>query len=91
LRFILIDMAIKEEGLYVYNMHNRQEIYFSISIVLVRSQGGSLVSHKPLIVIILCVLVFAKTITMKKKKIKSRFVVTYETSFLHYLPLTRTL
>jgi hypothetical protein len=46
MRFLLIDRAIQEEGSYVYNMHNIVEKHISISIAIVQSRGGSLVSNK---------------------------------------------
>jgi hypothetical protein len=42
----LIDRVIKEEGLCVYNMFNIVKKHFSISVKLVRSRGGSLVTYK---------------------------------------------
>jgi hypothetical protein len=38
----------QEEGLYVYNMHNKVEKYFTINIAPVRSRGWSLVFYKRL-------------------------------------------
>jgi hypothetical protein len=39
----LINRVIKEEDLYVYNMHNKVEKHFSVSIAPVRSRDDSLV------------------------------------------------
>jgi hypothetical protein len=38
--------VILEEGLYVYNIHNIVDKYFSISIAPVQNQSGSLVCDK---------------------------------------------
>jgi hypothetical protein len=46
MRFLLKDRVIQEEGLYVNNMLNIAEIYFSISIAPVKSRGWSLVKVK---------------------------------------------
>jgi hypothetical protein len=40
MQFLLIDRMIHEVGLYVYNMHNKVERHFSISIAHVRSRAG---------------------------------------------------
>jgi hypothetical protein len=43
MRIFKIDRIIQEDGLYVCNMHNIVKKHFSITTVLVRSWGGSLV------------------------------------------------
>jgi hypothetical protein len=48
MRFLIIDIVVQEESLYVYNMHEIVENHFCISIARVRSGGGSVVGNKNL-------------------------------------------